>query len=242
MTPEETAAAVKGTVLTLGGAWMLDGATRARAREVGLRSRPSYYCGRGGVLGDVPAEVVAATFAFFPFPVLRDAWEAGRAVMAPAQASAHYAQFCADWGRDHYAAVADAGRLADLVARVVDGAEPAGLPLFAGWRAMPRPADDAGRLNLLLHVLREHRGAVHVAAVAAIGLDPLGAVVAGPYQDNAKFFEWPEPYPDPEPYRAAWAKAEELTAAGAAPAFGALTVDERIELVALLESLSARMS
>ncbi|MDP9101035.1 MAG: hypothetical protein M3N21_02670 [Actinomycetota bacterium] len=102
---------------------------------------------------------------------------------------------------------------------------------------MPRPADDAGRLNLLLHVLREHRGAVHVAAVAAVGLDPLGAVVAGPYPGNATFFEWPEPHPDPEPFRAAWAKAEELTAAAAAPAFAALDKQDRQELVTLLDAL-----
>lgn len=239
MTPEETAAGAKPAVLRFGGAWMLDGATRARARDVGLRSRPAYYCGRGGVLGDVDAAVVGATFAFFPFEVLRAAWEAGRAVMPPAQAAAHYASFCAEWGREHWASFAGAGRLADLIEEVVDAAEPAGLPLFAGWRAMPRPADDPARLNLALHVLREHRGAVHVAAVAAVGLPPLAAVVAGPYEGNAKFFEWPEPYPDPEPYREAWAKAEELTAAAAAVPFGALRDAERVELVELLGALSA---
>ena len=48
--------------------------------------------------------------------------------------------------------------LVALVERVVDSAEAAALPLFAGWRALPRPDDAAGRLGLLLNVLREHRG------------------------------------------------------------------------------------
>ena len=49
------------------------------------------------------------------------------------------------------------------------------LPLFAGWRAAPRPADLPALTGHLLQVLREHRGGVHGLAVLASGLTPLEA-------------------------------------------------------------------
>jgi hypothetical protein len=239
LTPAQAAEALSQPVNALGRAFMLHETTRRRAKdEHGLRGRPMYHLGRGGALGDVPADVVIAAFAFFPPDVVRAAWQEGRLLMAPPDAARVYAGYCADWGREHLTAASGVERAVELVERVVDAAEPAGLPLFAGWRLLPRPDDAVGRLALLLHVLREHRGAVHVAAVAAVGLDPLAAVCAGRYgPDNARFFEWPEPYPDPEPHRARWDAAEDLTAAGAALAYDALSAPERAELVELVTAI-----
>ena len=88
---------------------------------------------------------------------------------------------------------------------------------------------------MLLNCLREHRGSVHACAVAAVGLGPLEAIMAGSYgEQNARFFEWPEPYPDPALHRARWDAAEDLTSAAAALPYDALTGAERAELVALL--------
>jgi hypothetical protein len=215
---------------------MMDKATRDRGKaELGLRGRPLYHLGRGGALGDVPADVVIAAFAFFPPEVVRTHWDDGRRTVAPLDAAGFYARCCADWGRAHLADLPDLDRTVELVERVVDGAQPAGLPLFVAWRLLPRPQDAPGRLALLLDVLREHRGAVHVAAVAAVGLDPLAAVVAGRYgPDNARFFEWPEPYPDPAAHKARWDAAEDLTAAAAGRPYDALTAEERAEVVALV--------
>ncbi len=239
MTPDETAAELKDVVGSFGFAWMSAPETRARGRaELGLRSRAMYHLGRGGALGDVPPEVVAAAEAFFPYEVVRDAWLEGRAVVEPGAAALAYAGICADAGRARFP---DAPvRAVALLERVVDGAEPLGLPLFAAWRALPRPDDVAGRLALLLNVLREHRGSVHAAAVAAVGMHPLAAIVAGSYGvANARFFEWPEPYPDPAEHRADWERAEELTCAAAARPYDALTAGERAELVDLLRGLPA---
>jgi hypothetical protein len=241
LTPAQAAEALSVPVNELGRQFMLHETTRKRAKEEhGLRGRPMYHLGRGGALGDVPVEVVIAVEAFFPPAVVRAAWEEGRALLAPLDAAIVYAGYCADWGRTHLAGQPDVERTVELVERVVDGAEGAGLPLFTAWRLLPRPDDAPGRLALLLNVLREHRGAVHVAAVAAVGLDPLAAVCAGRYgPDNARFFEWPEPYPDPEPHRARWDAAEDLTAAGAARAYDALSAEERAELVGLVRALRA---
>lgn len=236
LTPAQTAAAVKDAIGSWGFTWMTDAGVRARGKaELGLRGRPLYHLGRGGALGDVPVEVVAAAEAFFPPEVVRAAWEEGRALVEPLEAARFYAACCAEVFRERYGATEGLDRLAELLERVVASAPALGLPLFAGWRALPRPDDAAGRVGLLLNVLREHRGSVHAAACAAVGLGPLEAVVAGSYGEaNARFFEWPEPYPDPAPYQARWDAAEDLTSAAAGLPYDALDAGERAELVALV--------
>ena len=238
----EAADAAKDLVGALGAAFMFDPATRERGRAAGLRSKPLYHLGRGGALGDVHPDVVVAAFAFFPPEVVREHWAAGRAMMPPADAAALYADCCADWGRRTLSGLDGADRAVDLLERLVDEASGAGLPLFAGWRAVARPDDVPGRLALLCHVTRELRGAIHVAAVAACALPPLTAVLAGPYgEGNARFFDWPEPYPDVTAYRARWDAAEELTAAATGEAFAVLSGGERAELVELLTAARSRM-
>lgn len=237
MTPFDTAAALKKPIGDLGMQFMMDPLTREAGKALGLRGRPLYHLGRGGALGDVPAEVVVAAFAFFPPAVVTEHWQAGRAVMSPPEGALAYAAMCNDWGRRNLE-VPGAGRALELLERVVDGAQALGLPLFAGWRALPRPADVPGRLAQVVNVMREHRGSVHACAVAAVGLGPLEAIMAGTYGAvNAKFFEWPEPWPQAGPYEPAWQQAEALTCAAAAPPYESLSAAERAELVALLTEI-----
>jgi hypothetical protein len=239
LTPAQAAAAVKSAVGQWGFDWMTDADLRARAKaELGLRGRPMYHLGRAGALGDVPVDVVIAAVAFFPPEVVRRAWEEGRAVATPSDAARFFASGCGDIARRRFPDDEPTARAVALVERVVDGADATGLPLFAGWRLVPRPNDAPGRLGVLLNVLREHRGSVHVAAVAAMGIPALAAVVAGPYGEaNARFFEWPEPYPDPAPWRSRWDAAEDLTATAAGRPYNALHADERQELAELVRDL-----
>ncbi|MDX6197220.1 MAG: hypothetical protein QOJ79_371 [Actinomycetota bacterium] len=242
MTPEQTAAALKKPIGELGMQFMADPLTRDGAKELGLRGRQMYYLGRGGALGDVPPEIVCATFAFIPLEVVTEHWNAARAVMSPAEGALAYARFCNEWGRRNLTDLPGTDRVLELLERVVDGAQGAGLPLFVGWRLLPRPDDVPGRLAQVINVMREHRGSVHACAIAAVGLGPLEANLAGSYGAlSAKFFSWPEPYPDPEPYKAQWEQAEWLTATGATPPYALLTDDERSELVTLLTEIHAHL-
>ena len=237
MTPEETAAALKGPAGDAGFQFMADPLTREAGKAVGLRGRPMYYLGRGGALGDVPAEVVSAAFAFFPPEAVAEHWNAARQVMSPADGVRLYAEQCNAWGRRTLADRPGAERALQLLERVVDEAEPAGLPLFAGWRALPRPDDVPGRLAQVLNLLREHRGGAHACAIAAVGLRPVEATIAGAYGEaGARFAGWPEPWPDPEPYRARWREAEDLTSAAAARPYEELSEDEQIELVGIVSA------
>lgn len=235
MTPAETAAALKKPIGDVGFQFMADPLTRQGGQELGLRGRPLYFAGRGGALGDVEAEVVVAAFAFFPPAVVAEHWTAARQVMPPPAAARAYARLCNEWGRRNLADRPGGERALELLERVADEADPYGLPLFAGWRALPRPDDVPGRLAQVMNVLREHRGSVHACAVAAVGLGPLEANVAGSYGvAGAQFLGWSEPFPDPEPYRADWQRAEELTSHAASRPFAVLSESERAELVDLL--------
>ena len=55
-------------------------------------------------------------------------------------------------------------------------ADPTCAPLFAGWRALERPAagDDLARVAFGAHLMREHRMAVHAVAVRAARHAPAG--------------------------------------------------------------------
>ena len=239
MPPLEAVRGCAGPVGKLGGAWMFDAAVHARGEELGLSTWSWYHCGRGGVLGDGPADAVVAAFGFFPPALQAAAWDKGRSVLPVAETARHYAQACADWGSRTLPA---SPRLIGLLDRVHAAAPVMGLPVFAGWRALAPTidTDDAGRLALALQVGRELRGGAHLVAVAAQGVDPLQAVMSGRYgAANARFFGWPEPWPDPEAAKDAMASAEETTDRIVQPAFRVLTDDERAELVAGLRALDS---
>ena len=242
LTPEATVRGVAGPVGRLGAGWMFDPATAERGKELGLSTWSFYHCGRGGVLGDTDASVVVAAFGFFPPELQKKAWAKGRAVLPVDRIVDEYATCCAGWGRRTFTSTASAGRLADLLTAAASASGVMGVPLFAGWRARllapSAPTDDPARLALALQVMREHRGGLHLVAVAAAGIDPLQAVMSGRYgAGNAEFFGWPQPWPDTSLARDAMAEAERVTDALVAPAYAALTPEERGELVAGLRAL-----
>lgn len=199
MTPSETVAATKAVVTAHGGAFMLADATRSRAAEAGLSGWRWYYAGRCGVLGPAPAEVVVAAMVFFPPELVVRTWGKVTGSSAPALDGvvARYADCAAEWGRQHLGEVDGLEGWLGAAEALVDSADVAGLPLFAGWRSVTRPDDLPGRAGLVLHLLREHRGGLHGLAVLASGMTPLEAIVSGPLGvPNAEFFGWPEPFPE----------------------------------------------
>lgn len=239
MTPEECVRGVAGPVGKLGGAFMFDAEVFARGAELGLDPWAWYHCGRGGVLGSPDASVVVAAFGFFPPHLQTKAWNKGVAVLDPAVTAGHYADACADYGRKHFA-VEGAERLAELLTLAMDAADPAGLPLFAGWRRKlyDGPTDGPARLALALMTAREHRGGSHLVACVAAGVPPLNAVLSGRYgETNAEFFGWPKPWPDPAEFKDAMAAVEATTDALVRAAYAALDEAERAELVTGLRAL-----
>ncbi|MEV6773642.1 hypothetical protein AB0N05_33915 [Nocardia sp. NPDC051030] len=239
------ASAVKDQIQQIGGGFMFSREAKVFADTTGVAGfMPAYTRGRGGVLGDVDADVVAAAFGFFPPAGIRAAWEA-TAAMPAAKGAQGYLQACQDFGRRKLAGFEQAERLAELLEIVVDTASPAGVPLFAGWRALPRAEDAPARVLHHIQTLRELRGGLHFIAIMAGGVSPLQAVLiagsplsTGPEQ--ARSYGWPEPFEEITPeLKGRWMEAESVTDTLIAPAFATLTPEQAEELPILLTACHA---
>jgi hypothetical protein len=236
MTPEQAATASRPTVVELGDAYTACPTTRRRARLLGISGWAFYVTARGGALGDVGSETVAACLGFISPDAVAEGWDAAARVVAPREVAATGLAECCRWGRQHLDKAPGTARLAELLHRAVAAAEAHGLPLFAAWRAMPIPDEAPGaRAAAGLHLLRELYLGAYLLAVRASGMGPLEAVLAGSEgETEALAGGWPGPYPPAGPLvrRRLWAEA--VTDRLAAPAFRALGPAERVELVDLL--------
>ena len=82
-----------------------------------------------------------------------------------------------------------------------------------------------------MQALRELRFGRHSVAVQAAGMSPLEAILSGPTGEwNAKFFGWPEPYPNVADMGDARGEIEAVTDQLHARDFEVLTDEERVEL------------
>jgi hypothetical protein len=234
--------AAKPVVNALGGAFMISAEAKAAGQDGGYHGWGLYFAGRGGVIGPAPVEVVESLFAFHAPELVRTGWSSGLSVRPIEETVTRYVDACHAWGRRHYTGFDGAERLTTLAARVVEAADPVGAPLYAGWLRLERPTDAPALVAHLLHLLREHRGGAHLAAIRVAGIAPLAAVIAGAGgARNAAFFGWPEPYPVVDAdLQSRRARAEELTDELVAPAYAALSSTESTELVELLGLAAAQ--
>jgi len=170
-----------------------------------------YFAGRGGVLGSADAGVAAAAMGYFNPEFLAGLYDEGMAVAGPQGAADRMMEATAAWGRDHLDGVADLATFVELADRLVDRADGAALTLFAGWRIQERAEDTAGRAAQLFQILREWRGAAHLVGTTAVRLTPLEAILTNDGPGQAKFFGWPEPFPDWEEVAARQVDAETIT-------------------------------
>ena len=163
----------------------------------------------------------------------------------PAEGVALYLPLLFTWAHDHLDDFAAGPRLSALAGRIIDAASVPGLPLFAGWRAVPLPSDPVEALGLRLNVLREHRGACHGVAMTALGMTPLMAILTNQGGvENAEEYGWQPPFPEVrDSDRTLRLEVEELTDAVVARAYEALSESEQSEFVTLLRpSLTSRPS
>jgi hypothetical protein len=234
------ATATAAAVSAVGSHFMLDGATYAKGAGLGFGGLDFYARGRGGVLGEVDADVVAAAFAFFEPAHLRGQWEQGTAVMPAADAAAAWAGACHEWAEEHVADDVPGGRLGELLDRVVGAARPACAAVFSGWRALPVPDGPAAHAVHQMNALRELRHGLHAAAIVAAGLTPHEALSLRT-PGMAPLFGWPG-LAEVEGLQPRWDSAEAATDAAMAHAYAGLDDSERDELVELVDALTAGIS
>lgn len=236
--------AAAGPIENIGATWMLDPAQHEISTNSGY-GHPfmGYMAGRAGSLGDVDARIVDAVFGVFAPQVVDMLWEGGKPVHGAKGGAELYFSQAADWGRQKLAGVDGLDRLVELGEKVIDAAPGLGLPLFVGWRGLPRVADTEGRAMQVLLVLRELRGAIHIAAMAAHGLPPVEAHLLNKGPEYAAFFGWPEPWPSTDNMKARKDEVEEVTNNRVAEIVSSvLSAEEAEELAAVATTINNRLT
>jgi hypothetical protein len=235
-----TVQAVSGPINELGAGFYFTPETLQRGKDLGMKNGYCWYViGRGGVLGDVDAEVVGSAFAYFEPKLMHKLWEQGRAAMGAREASRQYAECCRVWGRSAFAGVKEANVLADLAAKVIDRTSSAGMALFAGWKAeqLGETDDPAGRAAMAFNVLRELRGCANIVAILAVGLTPQEAHFTARGLNDFKLFGYTEDQA-PKARKALHAKAERITDQIEARAYEVLTDKELARFVTCVRRLA----
>ena len=132
-----------------------------------------YFCSRAACMGQVPGEVVVATFGVFnPAIVLPSVEQGWSKTDAPTILAAR--ERGAIEGLRRMLGDVDEAQLAratELMRRAADAAPVAGHPLFAGLRSIGFPGDPVGDMWRAADTLREHRGDSHIAAWVSHGVD-----------------------------------------------------------------------
>lgn len=132
----------------------------------------AYFCSRGGLLGQVSGEVVAAAFAVFNPAVVVPAVSYGwtltdAATICQVRSDGAVAQLRRVLG----AAPDGLERVGQLLLRATESLSLAGKPLFAGLVAQGLSGDTLTDAWRLADQLREYRGDVHVNAWSSAGFD-----------------------------------------------------------------------
>lgn len=238
MNPDQAAGACRRSLHELSTAYSECPRTLSRSRQLGLGGWAFHVAGRAGVLGTVPAEVAAAAIGFIATEAVTDGWEAVCAVTTPAEVAAVSMAECCRWGVEQFGDFPQVRRLAEAAEAVVADADATGMPLFAAWRAMPRPDDAPGaRAAVAVRLLAEHRSGAQLLAVRVAGLTPLAAVLGGPEgTSGAVAAGWSPPWPQVGPLvrRRLW--ADQVTNRLVGQAFAVLDAAGRRELVGLLDA------
>ncbi len=243
MDPREASTRLTLPILMFGTKWMTSGEGFGAAAQRGYLGLGFYVCGRCGVLGETNADVVVSSLAFFGETGVREGWDQSPRPEPLEVASAEFIAQAHALGAKRFGNDVDSATLASLLEAVCDRTDSGGLPLFAAWRAAPRPSDPVARAAQAMNTFRELRGGVHLAAIRAVGLTPLEALLVRQGEDSARFFGHVGDLPVVgEATSAAWEEAEQLTDRAMDITLATITGDERSLLVTLTEAATTRRS
>lgn len=135
---------------------------------------PAYFCSRGSLLGQVPGELVASTFAVFNPAVVAPAVTFGWSItdaktIERARTDGAIAQLIRILGPEP----AGVERLGDILGQASESLPVAGKPLYAGVRAQEVPSSPVGAAWRFADRLREYRGDAHTASWTSAGFDAI---------------------------------------------------------------------
>ncbi len=148
------------------------GPSSGEVNGVAMPDGPAYFCSRGSLMGQVPADVIAAAFAVFAPDAVSAAVAHGWSLTDAATICAERTSGAIEQLERILGASPDGiDRALELVERATSELRPEGRPLYAGTRSQPRPPTSLGATWWLADQLREYRGDVHTAAWITAGVD-----------------------------------------------------------------------
>ena len=212
---------VAATIADIGSTFYFRPETLAVGKAHGLDGYRFYFVGRGGVLGDVEADVALSAFGYFEPNLFASMWNSARGVVPPREAARLYHGCNHDLGRSRLSDVPGLDAFCEAAAAVNDAIDPAGLALYAGIAAEPIPEDAPARAVHLAMCLREARGSIHLLALVASGV-PTRVAHQIRRPDDVTLFGWAEPLVASDDDISRWNAAETLTNRLLAPSFGVL--------------------
>lgn len=223
--------------------FMLHAETFAESVAAGYQNPlAGYVAGRGGVLGEATGVTVSSVFVVFEPTALTAMWDEGVAVRGASGAAQLYWEQTAGFGRRYLSEARGLERIAALAEKVIAATPIAGLPLFAGWRAMPLADDAAARALQVMFVMRELRAGVHFNALAISGITPVEAHMLNKGPHYASMFGWSEPFADGADKKDRYAQIEQQTNRRMAELFSAaLDPTEAAELARLSKDALASL-
>ena len=242
MTNEELLATACPIINEIGAAFYFIPETAAVGKELNLRGMEFYVLGRGGPLGDCDGAALAAAFGYFKPAMIGGIWEDAKAKCDPRKAGRAHLECAAALGRAKLAGLANLDAIVATLDAVNNAADPDGLGLYAAMRTETLATDAPGRAMQLLALVREFRGAAHLIALRAAGLDTKTAHhIKRPDMVQA-FGYTPEDAPTiTDATHAQMAAAEKLTDALCAPAYAVLSEAERTTLANGVAAMKAAL-
>ena len=231
---------------TVGMMYYFDKGTSAAGKEIDLDVVSFYALGRGGVLGDIPAEEVDDIFFFFKTGAITAMYGGGRAKQtAEVGARAHLAA-AEDYARRTFGAVPTATLEAfNAAAAAFIATLPSGRwPIYDGYRKFEMPHDVVATAMRHAILLRELRGGVHTDAVKDAGLTSAEACYLD--RDGAYFalhgFQDDDKPEVTDELRQRRLHAESDTTARMASLLSAISAEQRAALVAGATAMNAALA
>ncbi|MGZ0216513.1 MAG: helix-turn-helix domain-containing protein [Acidimicrobiales bacterium] len=239
------ARSMRGSLGMLAMSWLMAPSTREKSKAAGMGDgMGAYAVGRLGVLGYCPVDNVVAAAFFWDPSRMRSMVAEGRSAFDPIEGGKVWAKICQEYGAEALAEMPDVERLGELLERIVDNAQPQGVPTFVGWRDQELPSvPGPARTFQLAQCMRELRFGRHAVAVQSMEMGPLEAILSGPTGEwNAEFFGWQKPYPDVSHLSDSRNEIESLTDRLHSADFECLTDEERDEVRNLSKAARAHAS
>lgn len=244
--PLDIIQAINDPLQLVGSVFYFTPETKAAAKaKFGIDGFRNYFVGRGGVLGDVDADVVTSAFGYFAPGLVRNLWTSGVERIAPhtpREVARELFNSAYEYARAHFGGIDGLAEFAEAGAAVAAAVDPAALALFAGVRAEPAPDDAPAAAMHEAIVLRELRGSVHLVAVVAAGLTPaIAHAIRRPTETEMFGYAADAAALVTDEQRAAWERAEALTDELLVPAFSTLSPAQGDALVAGAHAMLAAL-